>query len=321
MTPQQDLLAIATRQHGVVSRIDLRTAGLTRAMRRGLLARGDLIAVGPNAHRVTGFPTTARQAIMLACVGLDSVGSHQTSAALAGLGACHLRPIHVLGTRSIRSRDAAPLALAHTTTNLPADDITHIDGIPCTSVARTLLLLAGEPGADQAWVRGLVDDAIRDGKASDPWLWWRLEKLRCRGRSGVAMLCSILTARSGGLVTESWLERRFIELVRAAGLPNPSCQRRVDHSGAFAARVDFLFEPQQLVVEVLGHAFHARPDQLTADAERRSRLLLAGYRVLEFTYDQIVRDPAGVLSMLAEALLLPLTPVLVTERACSQPIS
>lgn len=302
MADRQDLIAIATRQHGVLSADDLRSVGITRGRRRTLIDRGDLVAVGPNAHRMTGFPLTARQAVMLACLQFDSIASHGTSGALNGLSACCLSPIHVLGTRRIRARGADVPVTVHTTTNLPSDDITTVDGIPCASVARTLLLLAGAPRADEAVVRGLVDEAVRDGKATDPWLWWRLERLRCRGRGGVTMLAAILTARAGGEVTESWLERRFLELVAEAGLPTPKCQQRVDHDGAFAGRVDFLYAPHRLVVEVLGHAFHATPAQLTADAARRTRLQLAGYRVIEFTYDQIVRDPIQVIAMLAEAL-------------------
>lgn len=301
MTPKQDLLARAARQHGVVSSEDLRLAGITRSARRRMLGRGDLIAAGANAHRVVGFPTTARQAVLLACVEHGAIASHETSASLCGLGSHRLLPIHVLGTRRVRWRGIAA-GQVHTTTNLPHEDITSVDAIPCASVARTLLLLAGVPGVEEPTIRGLVADAVRDGKASDPWLWWRLERLRCRGRSGVTMLSAILTERAGGNVTESWLERRFLEVIADAGLPAPRCQQRIDHHGSFVGRVDFLFERQRLVVEVLGHAFHASPGQLSADAERRARLLLSGYRVLEFTYDQIVRDPVLVVAMLTEAL-------------------
>jgi very-short-patch-repair endonuclease len=302
MPALRDLISIATRQHGVVSSDDLRIAGITRGARRGLLARGELIAVGPDAHRVAGFPTTARQRVLIACVALRGVASHDTSGELHALPTCRFDPIHVLTDRTRSARHLSGLGIAHTTTNLPPDDIISVDGIPCTSVARTIMLLAGAPGASEARVRAVVDHAIRTGQASDAWLWWRLERLRCRGRSGVTLLSGILTARSGGTVAESWLERRFLGLVDDAKLPRPICQARIDHHGSFAGRVDFLFERQRLVVEVLGHAFHATPEQLTADAKRRARLLLAGYRVLEFTYDQIVRSPDDVLAMLTEAL-------------------
>ena len=192
MTARQDLIAIAVRQHGVLSREDLRTASITRAVRRRLIERSELVAVGPNAHRLVGFPTTARQAILLACVALDSVASHRTAAALGGLTSCSLLPIHVLGSRTARNRSGSPVAISHTTTTLQADDIVRFDAIPCTSIARTLLLLAGEPVADAAWVRGVVGEAIRGGEASLPWLWWRLDRLRCRGRGVVTLLGSIL---------------------------------------------------------------------------------------------------------------------------------
>jgi len=53
---------------------------------------------------------------------------------------------------------------------------------------------------------------------------------------------------------------------------------------------------------VNGHEHHASRDQLAADAERRARLVLAGFTVLDFTYDQIVRDPAAVARIVRAAL-------------------
>ena len=56
------------------------------------------------------------------------------------------------------------------------------------------------------------------------------------------------------------------------------------------------------MAEVTGHEFHASRDQRAADADRRNRLLLAGYQVLEFTYDDVVRHPERVIATLREAL-------------------
>ena len=268
-----------------------------------MVRRGQLIGVGRRGYRLAGFPTTRHQAVLLACAEIGGVASHATAAELHGL--VDRSPngrIHVLAARRANSRHGSDLAVVHTTTRLPIDDVTTIDTIPCTSVARTLLLLAGEPGADAERLRDLVDAAIRDGKASDAWMWWRLERLRCRGRSGVTLLAAILSVRADGEVTESWLERRFLAVVTAAGLPTPRCQQRIDHLGVFVGRVDFLYEAEHLVIEVNGHAFHSTPDQLGRDAARRARLQLAGYRVLEFTYDQLVRGPDAVVATIREAL-------------------
>src|SRR5204862_211126 len=80
-----------------------------------------------------------------------------------------------------------------------------IGGIPTTSVARTIFGLAAlVPDVSESDLRDIVDVAIRDGHASDAWLLWRLEKLRCKGRNGVSVLEAILADRDGKGRTESW---------------------------------------------------------------------------------------------------------------------
>ena len=252
---------------------------------------------------MVGLPVTDRQRAMAATLETGGIASHRTAAALHGIGRWTLqgRPA-VLTVRDTGAHRIDGIEV-HTTTWLPADDRTVVDGIGCTSVARTLLLLA-DPRLrlPPDLLRGLVDDAVRDGKASDGWLWWRLEHLRRRGRPGIAALEAVLTARADLGPTESWLERELLRILADAALPLPRCQRRIDRRGRFVGRVDFLYEEARLVIEVSGHAFHASPDQLRADARRRNQLQLAGYRVLEFTYDDVVRAPDRVVAAILEAL-------------------
>ncbi|MGN6695195.1 MAG: endonuclease domain-containing protein [Aquihabitans sp.] len=236
---------------------------------------------------------------------LDEGGpvSHRSSVELHGIPGVR-GPVlpDVLTTRARRSNDSL-VATVHSTTWLPKDDITTVDGIPCTSVARSLFNLAGlVPAVDFEQVRGAVDEAIRLGKASDAWLWWRLEKLRCRGRSGVANLEAVLAARASGDITESWLEREFLRLVRDSGVPVPVCQRRIRSRGAFVARVDFFYEALGIVVEVTGANGHSSREQRASDATRRNRLGMEGLLVLEFTYDQVVGAPAEVIEELWRAI-------------------
>jgi hypothetical protein len=86
-------------------------------------------------------------------------------------------------------------------------DCTSVDRIPCTSVARTLLDLAGvvhrhvlERACDQAEVLRLLDWAAMDEVLS-----------RARGRAGVRKLRDVLEAgHEGEDVTRSALEDRFL---------------------------------------------------------------------------------------------------------------
>lgn len=195
------------------------------------------------------------------------------------------------------------IATVHTTTWLPSDDLTTVDGIPCTSVARSLFNLASlVPSVPFDTVKGAVDDAVRLGLASDAWLWWRLEKLRCRGRNGVGAMEAVLSRRAAGEVTESWLEQEFLRLLEQAAAPVPVCQRRIRARGAFVARVDFLYEDLGIVVEVTGAVAHSSPEQRARDATRRNRLGMEGFLVIEFTYDQIVGSPDEVIAELWRAI-------------------
>ena len=298
-----ELHQIARRQRGLITRADLRRVDVTRTQRATLVRRGSIERVGRQTFLVGGVPPDPLRRYLLACLDTGGVLSHRSAIAHHGItGVAEPRLPDVLVGR-VRAPHESPLATVHSTTWLPQDDLVEVEGIPCTSVARSLFNVASlVPEVSPAVAKGAVDDAIRMGKASDPWLWWRLEKLRCRGREGVGAMEAILLARAGGEVTESWLERAFLELVRSAGAPVPVCQRRISARGAFVARVDFLYEAFGIVVEVTGATGHSTREQRAADAQRRNRLGMLGYLVLEFTYEQVVGASHEVVGALWEAL-------------------
>ncbi len=286
----------AQSQRGLVTREDLVAVGISRGQLRQLLSERALVSLGPRTYQVGGMPADDRHLLLAACLDGGGIASHRSAAWLHGMGRFRVgEPPEILVRRGGKSVQT-PLALVHSTTWLPTDDVTSVDGIPCTSVARTLLALAGlVPEVTFDHVRGTVDDAIRLGTAREKWLWWRLEKLRCRGRSGVANFEAILQARAAGAVTESWLEREFLRLLADAALEVPVCQARIEAAGAFVARVDFLY-PEGVIIEVTGAVAHASAAQRASDAVRRNRLARSGYLVLEFTYEQVVGDPGGVVA-------------------------
>ena len=108
--------------------------------------------------------------------------------------------------------------------------------------------------------------------------------------------------RAGGEITESWLEREFLRVIETFGLLPPVCQRRIEAHGAFVARVDFAYVELGIVIEVTGAVGHSSPRQRAADAARRNDLATNGLLVLEFTYEQVVGDPAAVAEAITEAI-------------------
>lgn len=290
-------------QRGLLTRADLASLSITRGARRRLIDEGTLVALGPQVFRVGGLQLDVRGQVLAACLDLGAVASHRTAAWLHGIPgfSAPTRPEVVRRGRKADHRSA--LAIVHSTTWLPSDDLIPVAGIPATSVARTLFSLASlVPEVPLERVRAAVDDAVRLRIASDRWMWHRLEKLRCRGRNGVSAFESILTARSDS-PTESWLEREALCVLAAGGLPAPRCQARVRARGAFVARVDFMYEAERIVIEVTGAVGHSTPAQRAADARRRNKLMTEGYLVLEFTYEQVVGEPEWVVAQVAAALV------------------
>jgi len=144
----------------------------------------------------------------------------------------------------------------------------------------------------------VIDEAIRRRLVTVARLTNRLATIGGRGRAGSELLRSLLLD-SGG---ESFLERRFLRLVRTAGLPRPQCQVAHRKDGIHIARVDFFFPGTQVVAEVSGRLGHVSDAERRRDAHRRNALQQAGRVVLEFTTADVLDGRAYVLSTLRRSL-------------------
>ncbi|MGI8937465.1 MAG: type IV toxin-antitoxin system AbiEi family antitoxin [Iamia sp.] len=272
---------------------------------RRRVTSGQWTQVGTRTFRLTGWPATAHGHVLAVCLDLDGVASHWTAAWLHGLVPAP-NEIHVScrRRRSVWLGDAiGPPVRVHTSTNLPLDDVTSVGAVPVTSVARTLLGLAAmvphELRRDQ--LLDLVSTSIERGAASLPWLWWMLDRRRCRGRDGVVTLETALVARSDLGPTESWLEREVLSILDEAGIDRPVLQQVIPRHGSSNARVDFLYPAEWVILEALGYAFHRTEGQALADTTRANDLTVQGYQVLQFTSRQIASDPASLVATVIAA--------------------
>lgn len=126
-------------------------------------------------------------------------------------------------------RGRAPIGIdAHRDGSLLAEDRTTIDGIPCTSVVRTLLDFAG---VSPVWeLRKAVGEAEVLRKL-DKGAARRLIR-RSRGRRGVARLRMLLDELDPDTKrTRSYMERLFLAMCRRAGLPRPEVNVWLDVGG------------------------------------------------------------------------------------------
>lgn len=204
--------------------------------------------------------------------------------------------IAVLVPRSRRS--VVPWVELHTSQFWGPADVTRCRGVRVTTAARAVLDLA-LVGCSARQIERAIDAALHARRCSTPALVDRLSAIAGRGRTGVPLLRELLLD-SGG---ESFLERRFLRLVRRSGLPRPRCQVVHRAGAARCIRVDFLFEAWCVVVEVSGRLGHVSDRDRQRDARRRNQLQRAGLTVLEFTTADVIDDPGYVVATLRHHLV------------------
>ena len=169
---------------------------------------------------------------------------------------------------------------------MPARYVTVHDGIPITTVARTLVDL-GEVVPDRLLERALEQAYIRRLLPVGA-----LERPRARQCTEARALRRLIAAeRRTATVTRSELEERFLALVRSAELPDPEVNARL-----CGYEVDFLWRARRRVIEVDGHAYHSTRQATTHDRKKDNDLDTAGYGVTRFTADQILHDPEDTLA-------------------------
>jgi very-short-patch-repair endonuclease len=285
------ILRLARAQHGIIARWQVVPAGVPRTLLDERVRRRRLERVARGVYRVPGLegPRAAVVATVLA-VGADAVASHETASNLHGLLE-HAAAKMVVSTGRGHP-DRREHVLLHRV-RLPADERVTCDGVPVTSIARTLLdlaaVLADRP-LEQALARGLHLDAVSTDEI-------RELIARYPRRPGTPRLRAMLAADEPPSMTRSDAEERFLELVRTAQLPDPRVNVRIH-----GFEVDFCRRAHGVVVEIDGLAYHTTRAAQQRDRHRDSTLGAAGIRVLRFTWQDLRTRPEATLVKVALAL-------------------
>ena len=296
-------LTRAAEQHGLISLNQLRALEISRPQVRTAVERGRLIEAAPRVYAVVGAPESLerRQTLGLLCLGDTAVLSHEAAARLHGFDRCKPDIVEYTLPRQHHGR-RVPFRV-HTTKSLPRIDRVTVAGFPCTSATRTVLDLA-RARVSRVRLEAAIDSAIRSGASAPSVLVDRLAALRGPGRWGVRLVDELLVDTGG----HTMLERRFLALMRRAGLPRPRTQVIHRRGTRTYARVDFLFEAHGVVVEVSGRRGHSSDAERARDAQRRNELQDAGRKVYEYTWEHVTKRPEYVMSTMRARLARPVDP-------------
>lgn len=295
------LMAVATGQLGLLSRQQARDVGYTDNQLRSRVKSGSLLKAGTNTYRLPGADTRelpALQALMMD-IGGDVYASGTTAAALHGFDGYSLKaPFDVT---IMRGRDVKRIGhRVHTTTRIDLIDRCTIGDLRSLSGARTLIDLARVETVERLTIA--LDSGLRDGKFNESLVHRRIVAMRSSGRFGIPKLLDAIEGVEAIRGGHSWLEREYLRLIAAAGLPLPETQQVLTRAQDRLVRVDFRFPGTPVVVEVLGYRYHRSTDQLRRDTARMNALIAEGLLPYQFPYEQIVSEPGEVVDETRAAL-------------------
>lgn len=294
--PEHAVAWIAKRQLGLIASWQLQAAGVSRSSITRRLRRGALHRVHRGVFLVghaLQFPGARELAAVLAC-GDRAFVSHRSAAALWGLTKVAGAEVEV----SVVARNCKPRAglRVHRVAHLDPRDGAKKNGIPTTSPSRALVDLAASAAPaelETALAEARAQRVMSDGQLSDT-----LD--RAGNRAGVGALRALLRHQGGPRLTRSEAERRLLRLIRAARLPEPEANVRVE-----GFEVDFLWSEARLIVEVDGFAFHGHRRAFERDRMRDMVLRDRGFEVIRVTWKQLVGQPLLVIAHIARALERP----------------
>jgi len=267
------IVAIAAKQHGVISLAQLLALGLSERAVQARAAAGRLHRIHRGVYAVGRPDVTIKGKWMAAVLACDDGAalSHQSAATLHGLLNARAGRVHVTVPR--RTSGAKVGISVHRSTCLAPQDRDEVDGIACTGVPATLLAIAAtaprnvlDSACNKAEMEGLLDRRA-------------VEELLQRRRSqpGATRLRAALEVDGLGLDrTKSSLEKRFLRLARETGLPAPAVNAWMPIPGE-EIQCDFVWHRERVVVEVDAWETHGTRRAFRND-RRRDRLLRA-YRM------------------------------------------
>ena len=211
-------------------------------------------------------------AAVLACAE-GAVLSHRSAAHHWGLVRSEAATVDVSVPRSRRS--ARPRIRIHRPLTLDAEDTTTHEGIPITTVPRTITDLPRHHRARALAQAERLRLDVGHHAASDPTY----------------------------ALTRSELEARFLDLIDQAALPRPLVNTTLDARDYGRPEVDFHWPDRRLIVETDGFETHGTRTAFVEDRRRDAALAAAGWNVVRFAWADVVREGPTVARRLSALLV------------------
>lgn len=269
----------AASRHGAFNLSQAAEHDVTRQDIAWMKRVGMVEPVFQHVWRFIGHPNTPRQQLYAATLAVHSAGSHFSAAALQRVDG--LMEFPSLPEVLVHHADWTEISgiLVRRTRFLSTHDVTVVDGIVCTNLARTACDLA--PLLTHSQLLRVVDDIQRRG-LSMRWVMYRADKLNRMGRSGPRLVLDIVRRRIGGYrVPESVFERMLAECLKSPLLAGIVRQHRlVDANGDFVCRFDFAIPWAKVGIEAHSRSYHLGELVERYDEDRDIRAAKEGWETV-----------------------------------------
>ncbi|HEU4894679.1 MAG TPA: hypothetical protein VFT85_02485, partial [Acidimicrobiia bacterium] len=226
----------------------------------------------------------------------DAVVSHHSAA-------------HLLDFPRLPERKPTVVVPSHTTHRFPdvtvrrcndlvPGDVTEVDGLPVTSVTRTLFDLSRLLRFREFDAIGeslIISGMMELGNFDD-----MTERLARRGKGGSRFARLFLEIRSGHESKATVLERKGREVLAGGGLPKPEAQHPIPW--APTRRFDDAYPDARLAIEWDSRAWHQQRAAMTADRRRDREAAAHGWVVVRLTWDEITETPHESVSSVGSLL-------------------
>ena len=169
-----------------------------------------------------------------------------------------------------------------------------VDGIPTTTVARTLVDLA------EVLTEKQLADAVHQAEVRRKFDLTSINEVRRRlpGRTGRHGLSRVLSVyEPSPRIARSEGERLLLSLIEEHGLPMPETQVPVA-----GYELDFFWPDAGLAVEFDGRDFHDNTTAYYDDRVRDRRLAVADVQVIRVTWRDLEPDPSALIADLNRLL-------------------
>jgi hypothetical protein len=294
----KELLVVAATQSGVFSRSQAIAAGLTRRQIGGRLRSGQWDEVHPAVYGLAGHAPSWRRRLWAAHLhaGDTSVLARETAGRIHAFEPVPAgRVVLIVPDGRVR----APQGVSWMrTTDLAPDDVVRRPGLPpLTTPARTVVDLASVLGRGR--LRLTVEQGILEHRLTVAEVGGVLARVRRPGKPGVRRLDSVLdTVGPGADLPRSELERLLDVVVARAGLPLPRHEHPLPGARGRAGFVDRFWPDAKLIVEADGRRWHARHQQMRADADRNLEAQAQGIETSRLHWEHLSHDPTGTAELL-----------------------